>query len=96
MELLYPINLVGFEEDETSGDVVTRFGEFLGVWTFVRNDAEDRGVFTFTPDGSDAPLFVQTANSLESGLMVGRALSDFCSEIRDWHDESDLVQGAES
>ncbi|WP_170765316.1 hypothetical protein [Ruegeria lacuscaerulensis] len=91
MELTYPINFVGFEHGATSGDVITRDGEILGSWTFIK-DEEDTGEFQFFADGETEPMFTEGVAFLSSGLRVGMALSTICRTIRDWHDESEPVE----
>lgn len=84
MELQYPINLVGIEDDATSGDVITRDGEFIGAWTFTKDG--ESGTISFTADGESAPMFSEGVGVLDSGLRTGLAMSRLCRSIRDWHD----------
>lgn len=51
MELPYEINFVGFGTG-SSGDVITKDGEYLGRWETDENDHP-----SFTPDGHDSALF---------------------------------------
>ena len=70
MQPIYPINLMDFG-DALKGDVVTRDGEFLGIWEI---DADcEQGYIWFTPDGDTERLFVS--------MMIGK----LCMEIGDWH-----------
>jgi hypothetical protein len=86
MQLRYPINFIGYEDDETSGDVVTSDGEFLGVWNFTEDAEGETGVISFTPDGATEPLFEEVIAFLTSGLLSGMALSKICRSIRLWND----------
>ncbi|MCY4459946.1 MAG: hypothetical protein OXC26_06030 [Albidovulum sp.] len=47
MELTYPINFIGLEEGATTGDVLTRCGEYLGTWTFTEQEDEGAGAYHF-------------------------------------------------
>lgn len=87
MELTYPINLVGANDGAAQGDVLTRYGEFLGVWLFERNDEQETGSFRFIPDGENRPLFTEHVPFLSSGMLIGRAISLLCSSIREWHEQ---------
>ncbi len=89
MELTYPINFVGFENGDVSGEVITRDGEFLGNWTFEKDEAEDTGAFHFTVDGESEPLFTEGFAFLDSRLKTGLALSTICRSIREWLEEND-------
>ena len=91
MELTYPINFVGFENGDVSGEVITRDGEFLGNWTFTKDEAKDTGAFHFVVDGESEPLFSEGFAFLDSRLKTGLALSTICRSIREWHEESDLA-----
>ncbi len=84
MELQYPINLVGIEDDAASGDVITRDGEFIGVWTF--NKAGESGTIHFTADGESEPMFSEGVGILDSGTLTGLAMRRLCGSIREWHD----------
>jgi hypothetical protein len=86
MELAYPINLVGFGEGLKQGDVLTRDGEYLGVWTFIEDEDNETGVFDFVADGESEPMFTETVPVLSSGMRTGMAMSDLCRSIRDWHE----------
>lgn len=83
MELQYPINLLGIEDDATGGDVITRDGEYIGTWAFVKEG--ESGTIHFTADGESAPMFSEGVGVLDSGLLTGLAMSRLCSSIRDWH-----------
>ena len=87
MELTYPINLNGFEDDATSGDVLTRYGEYLGTWAFVTDEENETGVFHFTVPDASEPMFSEGVGVLSSGMLTGMAMSKLCSSIRDWRDE---------
>lgn len=84
MELQYPINLVGIEGGASSGDVITRDGEFVGAWTFYK--AGDSGTLHFTADGESEPMFSEGVGILDSGMLTGLAMSRLCGSIRDWHE----------
>lgn len=84
MELQYPINLVGIQDDATSGDVITRDGEFIGAWTFTKDG--ESGTICFTADGESAPMFSEDVGVPDSGLMTGLAMSRLCGSIREWHE----------
>lgn len=86
MELRYPINLMGAGDGAENGDVVTRDGEFLGTWSFEKDEAEETGVFHFTADGEVEPKFSEGVAFLTSGMLTGLAMSNLCRSIRDWHD----------
>ena len=87
MELTYPINLNGFEDDATSGDVLTRYGEYLGTWAFVIDEDNETGVFNFTVHDGNEPMFSERVGVLSSGMLTGMAMSKLCSSIRDWHED---------
>lgn len=89
MELTYPNNFVGFESGDTSGEVIPRDGEFLGNWTFERNEAEDTGAIHFVFDGEFEPVFSENFACLNSRLNTGLALSTICRSVREWREESD-------
>ena len=91
MELIYPINFIGYEDGNTGGDVVTRYGEILGKWTFTKDEEEETGVFHFIVDGKAEPLFSESVAFLSSGMLTGLALSTICRSIRDWHEEKDTA-----
>jgi hypothetical protein len=86
MKLTYPINLVGFESDVERGDVVTRDGEYLGVWTFIKDEDNETGVICFVADGESEPMFTENIPFLSSAMRTGMAMSDLCRSIRDWHE----------
>jgi hypothetical protein len=86
LELKYPINLMGAEGGAEKGDVVTRDGEFLGTWSFDKNEAEETGVFHFAPCGETEPKFSECVAFLTSGMLTGLAMSNLCRSIRDWHE----------
>lgn len=84
MELRYPINLIGIEDDAASGDVITRDGEFIGAWTF--NKSDESGTIHFTADGESEPMFSEGVSTLDSGMLTGLAMSRLCGSIREWHE----------
>lgn len=86
MDLTYPINLIGLADGSSSGDVLTRDGEYLGTWRLDRDEQNDQGVLHFIEDGSAEPMFTEAIPLLDSGMLFGRAMSDLCAAIRDWHD----------
>jgi hypothetical protein len=86
LELKYPINLMGAEGGAEKGDVVTRDGEFLGTWSFDKDEAEETGVFHFTAFGEAEPTFSEGVAFLTSGMLTGLAMSNLCRSIREWHD----------
>ncbi len=88
MELTYPINLNGFEDNATSGDVLTRYGEYLGTWAFVTDEDNETGVFHFTVHDAREPMPSEGVGVLSSGMLTGMAMSKLCSSIRDWHEDS--------
>jgi len=75
-ELTYPINLMDFGA-KSSGDVLTRDGEYLGVWH--TDDRCEQGWIKFTPDGADQPLF--------QDLMMGV----LCARIGQWARENESL-----
>ena len=89
MELIYPINFVGYERGDFSGEVVTRDGEYLGNWTLSEDDEGISGEFEFTADGESEVLFSEKVGFLDSGLLRGLALSTICQSIRAWHEQKD-------
>jgi hypothetical protein len=89
MELTYPINLIGFEDGSPSGDVLTRDGEYLGTWTFAKDENNETGVFRFVADGESGPKFSDSVVFLSSGMLTGMAMSKLCRSIRDWHEEQE-------
>ncbi|WP_206742594.1 hypothetical protein [Leisingera sp. ANG-S3] len=86
MELTYPINLIGFEDGADHGDVLTRYGEYLGIWTFIKDEDNETGVFSFFADGENEPMFSEGVAVLSSGMRTGMAMSELCRSIRDWHE----------
>ena len=100
MDLIYPINLVGheewvesgFEPALASGDVITRDGEFIGIWRvadyFLEDDYLDRA-YEFLPLGSDLPMFYAAFGLVDSRTSRGLAQSRICRGIREWHDAQD-------
>ena len=89
MELKYPINLIGLEEGATTGEVLTSYGEYLGVWVFIVSECDESSFFQFTAHGENEPLFIERVGVLDSGMLKGLAMSKLCSSIRDWHEERD-------
>ncbi|MGJ8597573.1 hypothetical protein [Sulfitobacter sp.] len=87
MELTYPINLIGYDNDAINGDVLTRHGEYLGSWMFIKDEEKETGVFQFVADGESAPLFSEGVPFLSSGMLTGMAMSKLCASIIDWSDE---------
>ena len=85
MELPYPINLVDFEDDATEGDVVTRYGAFLGRWKVGGTDDAEVECLEFVAHGETAVMFAETYR-IDIGMLRGMALSAFCGAIRDWHE----------
>lgn len=70
MDYIYPINFVGhnewldsgYEPKLAQGDVVTRDGEFLGMWRVVDYDHEDEyssGRIEFILDGESTVKFAE-------------------------------------
>ncbi len=86
VELRYPINLMGAEDGAENGDVVTRDGEFLGTWSFDKNEAEETGTFHFTADGEAEPKFSESVPFLTSGMLTGLLFFQADDGIRDWHE----------
>ena len=84
---VYSSNFVGFEGGATSGDVITRNGEFLGTSAFATDEEAESGMFHFIADGNSDPVFSSLVPLLGSGMLTGMAMSDTCSSIRDWHDD---------
>jgi hypothetical protein len=97
MDLIYPINFVGHDEWMESGyslglaggDVITRDGEFLGVWRVVEYDpeADDKGGrYEFILDGQDVVKFSKKFAPLDSGINRGLALSNLTRAIKEWRE----------
>jgi hypothetical protein len=97
MDLIYPINFVGHDEwlasgyalERASGDVITRYGEVLGVWRVVdyNPEADDEGGrFEFLENGQNTVKFSEEFASLDFRVSRGLALSNLTRTIRDWHD----------
>lgn len=86
MELTYPINLVGLENGVERGDVLTRNGEYLGVWRFAQDGDNGTGVLHFVADGESEPMFTEIVPVLGSGMRTGMAMSGLCRSIRDWYE----------
>ena len=89
MELSYPINLIGLEDGVTTGDVLTRYGEYLGIWEFIEDELNESGLFQFTAHGESEPLISEHVSVLDSGMLTGLAMSKLCSAIREWHERQD-------
>ena len=86
MELTYPINLVGFDDGAEHGEVLSRDGEFLGIWMFIKDHDNETGVLHFVADGENEPMFSKGVSILSSGMRTGMAMSELCRSIRDWHE----------
>lgn len=89
MEFIYPINFVGYERGDSSGEVVTRDGEYLGKLILDKDDEEMSGEFRFIADGENELLFSEAVDFLDSGLHMGLALSTICQSIHTWHKGKD-------
>lgn len=89
MELTYPIHFIGLKDGATSGDVLTRHGEYLGIWAFIEDESNESGLFQFTVHGESEPLFSEHIGVLDSGMLTGLAMSNLCSSIREWHEGQD-------
>lgn len=98
MDYIYPINFVGHDEWLDSGyelklaqgDVVTRDGEFLGMWRVVDYDQEDEyssGRIEFIVDGESTVKFTEDFAALDIRTSRGFALSQLTRTIRLWHEE---------
>ena len=97
MDLAYPINFVGVDEwmdsvyqpELAQGDVITRDGEFLGIWRVVDYDHEDAyssGRFEFIVDGQDVVKFSEDFDMLDVRIHRGSAMSRLCRTIKEWHE----------
>lgn len=93
MKLTYPINLIGLENGASSGDVVTRDGEYLGTWMLVVDEVADSGEFQFFVDGDKEPKFSEYVSFLDSRTNRGMAVSNLCGTIRQWRDEDGPSNG---
>ena len=91
MELTYPINFLGFEEDELSGDVATRDGIILGKWQTKLDEHECISEFQFIADGETEPMFTESVKMPGSGMYTGMALRDICRTIREWYEGTQEV-----
>ena len=89
MELQYPVNLIGIEDDAESGEVLTRYGEYLGTWRFAKDEQEEIGVISFTKNGDAEPIFSEGVPFLDSGMLTGMAMSKLCRAINEWHEAED-------
>ena len=93
MELDFPINLIGYgDENTSSGEVWTKHGEFLGTWKFVEDEKEETAVFHFIADGEAEPMFSEGVAISYSRMHLGVALRELTQAIRNWH-EGDLSAG---
>jgi hypothetical protein len=99
MDLIYPINFVGHDEwmasgyalQHAKGDVITRYGEVLGVWRVVEYEVEPEaddvgGRYEFLENGQDTVKFSVAFAILDSRMSRGLALSNITRAIREWHD----------
>lgn len=99
MDLIYPINFVGHDEwmasgyapERSKGDVITRYGEVLGIWRVVEyefgSEADDvGGLYEFLENGQDTVKFSEAFAILDSRISRGLALSNITRAIRDWHE----------
>ncbi|WP_107497577.1 hypothetical protein [Thalassobius sp. I31.1] len=93
MDYTYPINLVGAEEEGNSGEVVPRHGEYIGTWSFSKNEAQETSVFEFVADGETGVRFSEDVPFLDSGSLMGLAMSRLCGFIREWHEEKEKSEG---
>ena len=98
MDYIYPINFVGHDEwldigykpKLAQGDVVTRDGEFLGMWRVVDYDHGDEyssGRIEFITDGESTVKFAEDFAALDIRTSRGFALSQLTRTIRAWHEE---------
>ena len=98
MDLIYPINFVGHDEwmnsgyalDMAKGEVITRDGEFLGIWRVVAYDPNadnEGGRYEFVRDGQDAVQFSEHFGILDSRISRGFALSNLTRTIKEWHED---------
>ena len=92
MELQYPTNLIGIEDDAESGEVLTQYGEYLGTWRFAKDEEQETGVISFTKHGDAEPMFSEGVSFLDSGMLTGMAKSKLCRAINDWHEAEDADQ----
>ena len=99
MDLIYPINFVGHDEwmasgyalERSKGDVITRYGEVLGVWRVVDYEVDAEaddvgGRYEFLENGQDSAKFSEAFAILDSRISRGLALSNITRAIREWHD----------
>jgi hypothetical protein len=99
MDLTYPINFVGHDEwmasgcalEHSKGDVITRYGEVLGVWRVVDYEvgpeADDvGGRYEFLENGQETVKFSESFAILDSRISRGLALSNITRAIREWHE----------
>jgi hypothetical protein len=95
MQLKFPINLIDIDSEASTGDVVTRDGEYLGVWALTQDPdrhPDDFGArLRFIPDGQTEYLFEEIIASQESGVSNGLATSRLCRAIREWHEETNAA-----
>ena len=82
MESGYALALAG-------GDVITRDGEFLGVWRVVEYDPKadgdgDGGRYEFILDGQDSVKFSEGFAFLDIRASRGLALSTLARAIKEW------------
>ncbi len=87
MKLTYPINLIGIEDGASNGDVLTRHGEYLGNWAFIKDEIEESGILQFIADGESKPMFSEKVGFISSGMLTGFAMSQLCGSIRNWYEE---------
>lgn len=97
MSLNYLINLEGhdawlesgYASDLAGGDVITRDGEFLGIWRVVEYDpkADDKGGrYEFVIDGEDRIEFCEEFAFLDYRVSRGLAFSNLARAIREWYE----------
>lgn len=90
MELPYLINLIGIDEETTTGDVLTKYGEYLGKWILNRDDNGESATLYFIANGESEPLFSEHIGFTDSGMLFGLAMSRLCKSIQEWHAEQDI------
>lgn len=84
MPLIYPINLIGFDEGFSSGSVLTISGRCLGKWVFTKDSCNKSGLFSFFVEGETEPRFTEVVDDTDSGKLTVIAMSKLCRSILSW------------
>lgn len=92
MPLIYPINLIGFDEGFSSGNVLAISGRCLGTWVFTEDPCSKSGKFSFFVEGETEPRFTEVVGDTDSGTSTVIAMSKLCRSILSWYQCQDELR----